>query len=361
MLRRLLPTRSSEPRHDVLGTRWHSLLGAATDAWPLAPALIAPAEFRKRFDGEVVAAVFHHARLDTVAALIDAPFAMTLAARALGSDEDDARRSTGGRAFTPAYEGALAMLCARAAALVCAPSSPPVVRSVTDRVTDITEAIATDSLVLWPWRVTVGLDAGDVNLVLDARTCSRLNQPTTRSIVGMGALQIRVELLAARAHLAAHTVAAIAVGDVIALEGAINLTDDELRGEALLTAGECEIPVMLGVNGIAVASVARARRTGMTNSESKPSAAVQPGADEATRPTAVRGEMLASLPVEVDVVIGHAAFSVGEVSAWRVGEVIPFPSRIGDAVVVRAGGRAIGRGELCDVDGEVGVRITELL
>ena len=99
----------------------------------------------------------------------------------------------------------------------------------------------------------------------------------------------------------------------------------------------------------------------MEHSDSKPDAAIHHDAAGSTQPSAIRSEMLASLPVEVDVVIARGTFSVGEAAAWRVGEVISFPSRIGDAVVVRAGGRAVGRGELCDVEGEVGVRITELL
>jgi flagellar motor switch/type III secretory pathway protein FliN len=35
--------------------------------------------------------------------------------------------------------------------------------------------------------------------------------------------------------------------------------------------------------------------------------------------------------------------------------------RIGELVEVRAGGRVVARGELCDVEGQLGVRVTELL
>ncbi len=83
--------------------------------------------------------------------------------------------------------------------------------------------------------------------------------------------------------------------------------------------------------------------------------------DPSQEERAVRTEVLATLPVEVEVVIGHGVFSVGEISSWRVGEVVELPSRIGEPALIRAGGRPIARGELCDVEGQVGVRITERL
>lgn len=76
---------------------------------------------------------------------------------------------------------------------------------------------------------------------------------------------------------------------------------------------------------------------------------------------ASRTALLAGVPVEVEIVIARGVFAVGEVAAWRPGEVVALPTRVGEPVEIRAGGRVIARAELCDVEGEVGVRVLELL
>jgi flagellar motor switch/type III secretory pathway protein FliN len=85
--------------------------------------------------------------------------------------------------------------------------------------------------------------------------------------------------------------------------------------------------------------------------------AISQGGTDASNRTA----LLATVTVEVEVVIARGSFAVGEVAAWRPGEVIALPTRVGEPVELRAGGRVVARGELCDVEGEVGVRVTELL
>lgn len=77
--------------------------------------------------------------------------------------------------------------------------------------------------------------------------------------------------------------------------------------------------------------------------------------------TGVRTDVLTALPVEVTVEIARAQCAVSEVASWRPGEVVTLATRVGDLVVVRAGGREVARGELVDVEGEVGVRILEVL
>jgi flagellar motor switch/type III secretory pathway protein FliN len=41
------------------------------------------------------------------------------------------------------------------------------------------------------------------------------------------------------------------------------------------------------------------------------------------------------------------------------GDVLALGRRIGEPVILRVGGVAVARGDLVDIDGEVGVRITE--
>lgn len=65
-------------------------------------------------------------------------------------------------------------------------------------------------------------------------------------------------------------------------------------------------------------------------------------------------------PVVVRVELGAVELRAREWAALRVGDVITTGSRVGAHVVLRAGGAELGRGELVEVDGDVGVRITSI-
>lgn len=66
------------------------------------------------------------------------------------------------------------------------------------------------------------------------------------------------------------------------------------------------------------------------------------------------------LPVELACELGRVTLSAQEVLALAPGAVVTLPAKVGALVELRAGGRVIARGELVDVDGQVGVRISEL-
>jgi len=68
-------------------------------------------------------------------------------------------------------------------------------------------------------------------------------------------------------------------------------------------------------------------------------------------------ENVGEVPVVVRVEVGAVEMRVREWAALRPGDVIPLARRIADPVVLRAGAAEIARGELVDVDGEVGVRV----
>jgi flagellar motor switch/type III secretory pathway protein FliN len=77
-----------------------------------------------------------------------------------------------------------------------------------------------------------------------------------------------------------------------------------------------------------------------------------------------RGELLnaiGEIPVVVRVEIGEARMAARDWAALGRGDVIALGRRVGENVVLRAGGVPVARGELVDIDGEVGVRIVERL
>ncbi len=68
---------------------------------------------------------------------------------------------------------------------------------------------------------------------------------------------------------------------------------------------------------------------------------------------------MGEVPVLVRVEVGEATLPAREWAALGRGDVIALGRRIGEKVVLRVGGVAVARGELVDVDGEIGVRIAE--
>ncbi len=66
-------------------------------------------------------------------------------------------------------------------------------------------------------------------------------------------------------------------------------------------------------------------------------------------------------PVVVRVELGEVSMPASDWAKLRPGDVIETGQRIAEPVVLRIAGRAVARGELVDVDGELGVRIRELV
>ncbi len=68
-------------------------------------------------------------------------------------------------------------------------------------------------------------------------------------------------------------------------------------------------------------------------------------------------EALEDAPVVVRVEIGVVEMKASAWADLAPGDVVTLGRKIGDPVVLRAGGVAVARGELVVVDGECGVRI----
>ena len=69
-------------------------------------------------------------------------------------------------------------------------------------------------------------------------------------------------------------------------------------------------------------------------------------------------ELLRELPVEVVCELGRVTMSGRELIELRPGAVIPAGRPLSGPVDLTVGGRVVARGELVDVEGEIGVRIT---
>ena len=70
-------------------------------------------------------------------------------------------------------------------------------------------------------------------------------------------------------------------------------------------------------------------------------------------------DALAEMPVVVRVEAGSVTLSAREWAALHPGDVVTLDRNVGEAFTLRVSGRVIGRGELVEVDGALGVRILE--
>jgi flagellar motor switch/type III secretory pathway protein FliN len=71
-------------------------------------------------------------------------------------------------------------------------------------------------------------------------------------------------------------------------------------------------------------------------------------------------EAVLDAPIVVRVEVGAVSMTAAEWARLRAGDVIETGRRLNEPVVLRVAGREVARGELCDIEGELGVRIREL-
>jgi flagellar motor switch/type III secretory pathway protein FliN len=71
-------------------------------------------------------------------------------------------------------------------------------------------------------------------------------------------------------------------------------------------------------------------------------------------------QIVGETPVVVRLELGVVEMTAAEWAALRPGDVIASGRRLDEAVSLRTGGREIARGELVELEGEIGVRITQV-
>jgi flagellar motor switch/type III secretory pathway protein FliN len=79
------------------------------------------------------------------------------------------------------------------------------------------------------------------------------------------------------------------------------------------------------------------------------------------KPEASLTDAVLDSPVVVRVEVGAVSMSAREWAELAPGDVIETGRRIAEPVVLRVAGREVARGELVNLEGELGVRIRELV
>lgn len=88
------------------------------------------------------------------------------------------------------------------------------------------------------------------------------------------------------------------------------------------------------------------------------SANAAPGNDPSKAGEQNEAPDLAQLPVRLHVVLGQVDLSLADISRMMGGTVLELDKGKSDPVYLAVNGRILGSGELVEVDGKLGVRIT---
>jgi len=74
----------------------------------------------------------------------------------------------------------------------------------------------------------------------------------------------------------------------------------------------------------------------------------------------IDGELLDQLPVTLEVRMGSVTLSAGELGGMDPGAILTL-GESADAVQIMAGGQVVARGELVEVDGQLALRILQII
>jgi type III secretion system YscQ/HrcQ family protein len=276
-------------------------------------------------------------------AVLEPALAVRLCRRALGLDDDELGAP---RALTVAEEGALEWLVG---ALVEGAARPAGVLSAGELAQLGAQAAGEPWLLVAQVRVDGPAGRGWARLVATDRLRHAAASPRSaagllerRGRLGDATVFLRLEL--GRTSIKRADFAQLAAGDVVLFDR-IGVRDPR-GGPVALRLGRGGFVARLDGEALTIRDPFRLN-LGATIM------------DETSSPTGA-DQLLGELPVEVVCELGRVTMSGRELLELRPGAVIPVGRPLAGPVDLTVGGRVVARGELVDVEGEIGVRITQM-
>ena len=175
-------------------------------------------------------------------------------------------------------------------------------------------------------------------------------------------LPVEARLEIAVTQLRASELTRLALGDALVFDGVgFGAFAPQAEWVAQLTMGAHRAPLRIDSNGALVL-------TGdfqLTDAADRPKVGVvkedKERSMDATGPTQMATEALAAAPIEIVAELARLTLRGEEVLGLAPGVVLTVSADRSRAVLLRAGGELWAEGELVNVDGELGVRVTRLL
>ena len=136
--------------------------------------------------------------------------------------------------------------------------------------------------------------------------------------------------------------------------------DGHWTGSAILAAGPSEtgIPITFDKTATGPTIVVSTGKASLPWVVPEGEASPREGEGErAVDPTDTVTDALEGAPVVLRIEVGTVTLTAAEWARLAVGDVIGTGLRLGEPVTLRAGGAVYGRGELCEVEGELAVRL----
>jgi flagellar motor switch/type III secretory pathway protein FliN len=214
--------------------------------------------------------------------------------------------------------------------------------------------------LLWQATVWLGSDAYAAQAFVDLRRLTSGSMPiAARELASIGELPVSLGVVVARSSAEAIEIYSLEPGDVwmpgrgwlVAPAARGKAAGLDLVGRVLLASPSSERAWAgtLGEEGqIVVVGVER-----IPVDEEKALSDSDHDHDTAT------SEVVLDAPLVVRVEMGAVTLTVREWASLAPGDVIALGRRVSEPVLLRTAGLEIGRGELVDLDGELGVRIRE--
>ena len=201
-----------------------------------------------------------------------------------------------------------------------------------------------------------------------------LDLPTSGRVVGASGsarefwrqrasgLPVEAHLQLATTHILAAELARLAAGDALVFDGvAFGRFAPEAEWFAQLAIGVYAAPLRIEGQGALVL----AGDFQLTDAaDGRNVAVLKEGKEKSmdvTGPTEMATAALAAAPIEIVAELARITLRGEEVLGLAPGVVLTVPVDRTRAVLLRAGGEIWAEGELCNVDGELGVRVTRLL
>jgi type III secretion system YscQ/HrcQ family protein len=282
--------------------------------------------------------------------VVDRPLGARLARAALGLGDEAGAELGAPRPLTLAEEGALEFLVAAATGSDAGPVAGVVGEA---GVAQLAAALGDGWLAVAAAQLVTPVGEGWARLIVP--DAIRLAAPAPRAteawLLRAGRLadaRVTLRLEVGRTAVAHDDLAGLAAGDVVLFERFG--VRDVRGGPVTLRLGRGGFAARLDGDALRVEDYYRLN-VGAPSMEF----------DSSGKDAASADQLLKELPVEVVCELGRVTMSGRELVELRPGAVIPAGRPLAGPVDLTVGGRVVARGELVDVEGEIGVRITQLV